>query len=351
MRTKLLSLILFIAIGALHGVIHSTEPETKVRFALRGEGYLNISDGNDGKIARPFLVSQNSNNIPSINLFLSSLNIQSGQWQGEISGILGTYVDQNLAGEIGPFRNIGSLWLAHKPKDDIEILIGVYPSHIGLESPISMECITPTRSIVADNTPYYQSGIRMRYEIGTDAFALHLLNGWQKSSIDKNGIIPAFGYEYVKTHEDMNLRISGFLGSTSHDESESIRYHQHIGATYQANARLSLAGSLDFGYQQKKNVHTWVIAPLLMAQWAVSESFKLNGRLEYYHDPKGMIINNESGLSAIGFSIGVDWKANHNLLLRSEYRSIREMRDVMNGKYDNPILGLHLQWFIAKDLM
>lgn len=350
MRHILLSLILHIAIGALHGVVHSTESETKVRFALRGEGYLNVADGHDRKIARPFLVSQNSNNIPSINLLLSSLNIQSGQWQGEVSGLLGTYANQNLSAEIGPFRNIGSLWLAHKPKDDIEILIGVYPSHIGLESPISMECMTPTRSIVADNTPYYQSGIRLRYETGNDAFALHLLNGWQRSSLDKEGVIPAFGYEYVKTHEDMNLRISGFIGSVSHDASESIRYHQHVGATYQANDQFSLEGSLDFGYQQKYDVDTWVIAPLVMAQWTLSESFKLNGRLEYYHDPQNMVVNLASGLSAAGYSLGIDWVATRKFLVRCEYRTIQEMRNLAIKPRENPVFGIHLQWLISRNL-
>lgn len=83
----------------------------------------------------------------------------------------------------------------------------------------------------------------------------------------------------------------------------------------------------------------------------MNESLIMNGRVEYYHDPHGMIIANASGLSAIGYSMGIDWMAIRNILLRCEYRSVQELRDVMNRRNDHPVFGLHLQWFIAKDLM
>lgn len=341
----------FILACSIHGFLFSQDSITKLQIAVRGEGYFNVSTGGKQEIARTFLVSHNSNNIPSINLLMSTVSFQSKQWQGELSGLIGTYAEQNLAHEIGLFRNIGSLWVANKPMSQIEILVGVYPSHIGLESPVSMDCMNPSRSIVADNTPYYQSGIRVRHEMGDDAIALHFLNGWQRSSIDSMGIIPAMGYEYTTKRNEVNVRVSGFVGSATHQENEGIRYYQHIGLTYQPRVDLSIAGSIDLGYQLKNDMRTFVIAPVIMGQWKMNESLIINGRVEYYHDPHGMIIGNASGLSAIGYSMGIDWKAMSDILLRCEYRSVKEMRDVMNTRNDYPVLGLHLQWFIAKDLM
>ena len=341
----------FILACSIHGLTYSQDSTTKLQIAVRGEGYYNISSGGKQDIARTYLVSHNSNNIPSINLLMGSASFQSKQWSGEISGLIGTYAELNLGTEIGPLRNIGSLWLAHKPKSHLEILVGVYSSHIGLESPVSMDCMNPSRSIVADNTPYYQSGIRIRHEMGEDAIALHILNGWQRSSIDSHGIIPAMGYEYTTKKNSMNVRVSGFIGSTKHQESEGIRYYQHIGLTGQPRDNLSLAGSIDLGYQLKNDVSTFVIAPVIMGQWKINESFTMNARAEYYHDQNGMIINNQSGLSAIGYSMGIDWMAMRNILLRCEYRSMQEMRDVLNVRNNYPIVGMHLQWFIAKYLM
>jgi hypothetical protein len=35
------------------------------------------------------------------------------------------------------------------------------PSHIGFESAIGKDCATLTRSILADNSPYYEAGVKI----------------------------------------------------------------------------------------------------------------------------------------------------------------------------------------------
>jgi hypothetical protein len=217
---------------------------------------------------------------------------------------------------------------------------------IGIESPIGKECMVPTRSIVADNSPYYESGIRIRHQSNNETYAIHLLNGWQRSSIDSLGILPAIGYEFSASTEQLSYRFSGFLGKISHDTTEGIRYYQHLGATYQLHPNINVSASLDMGLQQKKEIQSWVFAPLIMGQWSVYESLKIHGRLEYYHDPEGMIISSMSGISGFGYSMGIDWSYSNAMLFRAEWRQIHAMRD----NQDVNILGIHAQWAILNEL-
>lgn len=83
-----------------------------------------------------------------------------------------------------------------------------------------------------------------------------------------------------------------------------------------------------------------------MGQWSLNESVKAHGRLEYYHDPEGMIIQAIDGLSGLGYSMGIDWSYSKTMLLRAEWRKIH----AMNENQDVNILGLHAQWAISKEL-
>lgn len=59
------------------------------------------------------------------------------------------------------------------------------PSHLGFESAVGIDCWNLTRSILAENSPYYETGIKLNYtNKKQDLYiAFHLLNGWQKIAI------------------------------------------------------------------------------------------------------------------------------------------------------------------------
>ena len=61
--------------------------------------------------------------------------------------------------------------------------MGILPSHIGFESAIGADQLTLTRSMMADNSPYYESGFRLSYNSSNQKWFLALLcvNGWQRS--------------------------------------------------------------------------------------------------------------------------------------------------------------------------
>jgi hypothetical protein len=324
----------------------ANDANIKVSTSLHGEAYLQHSFRKNAERLPEYMVSHVELNSPTVNLLLGKIAFDAKSWKGEFSMMSGTYSRDNLAHEIGVLKNINSMWLSYAPSETFDILAGIYSSHIGIESPIGKECMVPTRSIVADNSPYYQSGIRIRHQSNNETYAIHLLNGWQRSSIDSLGILPAIGYEFSASTEQLNYRFSGFLGKISHDTTEGIRYYQHLGATYQLHPNINVSASLDMGLQQKKEIQSWVFAPLIMGQWSVYESLKIHGRLEYYHDPEGMIISSMNGISGFGYSMGIDWSYSNAMLFRAEWRQIHAMRD----NQDVNILGIHAQWAIMNEL-
>jgi hypothetical protein len=346
MKLNVIGLLIVCCLSVNTSEIIGNDTDIKVSTSLHGEAYLQHSFRNDIDRFPEYMVSHVDLNTPAINLVMGKIAIDAKSWKGELSMMTGTYSRDNLAHEIGVLKNINSLWVSYASSERIDILAGIYSSHIGIESPIGKECMVPTRSIVADNSPYYQSGIRIRHQSNTETYAIHLLNGWQKSSIDSLGILPAIGYEYSRNIDQLNYRISGYVGKTTHDTSYGIRYYQHLGATYQLRPNIILSASLDLGMQQKKEIQAWVFAPLIMGQLSLYESLKIHGRLEYYHDPEAMIISSMSGLSGLGYSMGLDWSYSNAMLLRAEWRQIHAMNDYQ----DVNILGIHAQWAIMNEL-
>ena len=348
MKLTLINLALVIAcfLSINTPEILGDDADIKVSTSLHGEVYLQHSFRKNAERLPAYMVSHVELNSPTVNLLLGKIAFDAKSWKGEFSMMSGTYSRDNLAHEIGILKNINSMWLSYAPSETIDILAGIYSSHIGVESPIGKECLVPTRSIVADNSPYYESGIRIRHQANNAIYAIHLLNGWQRSSIDSLGILPAIGYEYSANTEQLNYRFSGFIGKISHDTSDGIRYYQHLGATYQIDSNFIVSASLDIGMQEKKEIKAWIFAPLIMGQWSLNESLKAHGRLEYYHDPEGMIISSMSGLSGLGFSMGIDWSYSNAMLFRAEWRQIHAMHD----NQDVNILGIHAQWAIMNEL-
>ena len=270
--------------------IIGSDTDLHINTSLHGEAYLQYPFRNDMDRLPEYMVSHRDLLTPALNLVMGKIAFDANSWKGELSIMSGTYSRDNLAHEIGVLKHINSMWISFAPTTSIDILAGIYSSHIGIESPIGKECLVPTRSIVADNSPYYQSGIRIRHQSNTETYAIHLLNGWQNSSIDSLGILPAIGYEYSRNINQLNYRISGYIGKTTHEATDGIRYYQHLGATFQLRPNIILSASLDLGMQQKKEIQAWVFAPLIMGQLSLYESLNIHGRLEYYLDPEGMIM-------------------------------------------------------------
>lgn len=75
--------------------------------------------------------------------------------------------------------NIG---ISLNKKNNLWLDAGIFGSHIGFESAISKDCWTLTRSLFAENSPYYLSGTKLTYNPNEHwEFAVIICNGWQRN--------------------------------------------------------------------------------------------------------------------------------------------------------------------------
>ncbi|OQW43057.1 MAG: hypothetical protein A4S08_10190 [Proteobacteria bacterium SG_bin4] len=72
-------------------------------------------------------------------------------------------MNANYAAEPGILGNLyeGNVGLKLSGSNNLWLDIGVFPSHIGFESAVGKDNWTLTRSLVAENTPYFESGAKI----------------------------------------------------------------------------------------------------------------------------------------------------------------------------------------------
>ena len=140
---------------------------------------------------------------PKVNLNLGFVkaNYTTEKVRGNFALMGGTYAQYNLAAEQGLLKNIfeANIGVKISNKKNIWIDAGIMPSHIGFESAIGKDCWNLTRSILAENSPYYESGIKLSYTSTNEKLylAAMYLNGWQRIQRVIGNQSPAFGTQLI----------------------------------------------------------------------------------------------------------------------------------------------------------
>ncbi|HJW31204.1 MAG TPA: outer membrane beta-barrel protein, partial [Saprospiraceae bacterium] len=195
MKNLLLSCFLLTTCGASAQVDTSA---SSLRFTGYAEVYYTYDFNQPDDHNRPsFIYSHNRHNEFNLNLGFVKTSYSSDRVRANVALAAGTYMNANYASEPGVLKNIyeanGGIKLA-KMKN-IWLDAGIFASHIGFESAISKDCWGLTRSILADNTPYYESGAKLTYVTDNSKwlFSGLVLNGWQHIQRPDDNNTLAFG--------------------------------------------------------------------------------------------------------------------------------------------------------------
>jgi hypothetical protein len=108
---------------------------------------------------------------------------------------------------------------------------GVMPSHLGFESAVGTDCWNLTRSILAENSPYYETGIKLSYTNKKEDlyFAFHVLNGWQKIAVTDQDQAPIVGIQLTyKPSSSLTLNYSNFIGRINVDTMDALRVFHNL---------------------------------------------------------------------------------------------------------------------------
>jgi len=273
-----------------------------------------------------FLYNHNRHNEFNVNLAFLKAAYTSDRVRGNLAVMAGTYAQYNLAAEPDLLRNIFEANAGVRLAPGLWLDAGVFLSHIGLESAISKDNYTLTRSLAAENSPYYESGVKVTYEAGSKwVFTGLVLNGWQNIREPEGNSSKALGTQIqFKPTDKILLNSSTFFGNEKPDNAKQRRYFHNFYATFHLQPQLKLAAFFDIGAEKEleaDSYNTWY-SPAILLRYDLSDKVAVAARAEYYRDENGVIISSgtPNGFKTTGYSLNLDYAPATNVLLRVEGR-------------------------------
>lgn len=303
--------------------------------------YFSYDFNNPPNHVKPaFLYNHNRHNEFNLNLALikASYNVDRIRANAGIMG--GTYPQYNLASEQELLRHIyeANIGIKISKNNNLWIDAGIMPSHIGYESAVSKDNWTLTRSIAAENSPYYEAGAKITYTTGNDKTLLSamVLNGWQRIQRPPGNNTPAFGTQLTfKPNSKITLNWSTFIGNDKPDSVKQWRYFNNLYGILQFTEKVGLTLGLDIGQEQEmrrsRKVNTWY-SPAIVIRYTPNNNWSVAARGEYYCDKNGVLIttNTINGFKTFGLSLNIDRKIDNNFWWRTELRTLKSKDAIFN---------------------
>ncbi|MDN5836108.1 MAG: porin [Nitrosospira sp.] len=162
------------------GTIGSTSSFSISGYAEPYYSYAFDQSINDTKPS--FIFSYNKNDEVAVNLAFLKGSYNTRNIRANFALAAGSYVNANYSAEPGVVKNLyqGNVGIKLSRENNLWLDVGVFPSHIGFENPVGKDNWTLTRSLGADNTPYFESGARVSYTSENKTWFVSglILNGW-----------------------------------------------------------------------------------------------------------------------------------------------------------------------------
>jgi hypothetical protein len=330
--------ILFLAslgLVILKPAVAQDSTETKRPLTISGyvEAYYNYDFNRPVSNTVPgFLYNFNRAGEVNMNLGFIKANYSTDRVRANVALAAGTYINANYSAEPGVLKNVfeANVGVKISKTADLWIDAGIMPSHIGFESAVGKDNWALTRSLVAENTPYFESGLKLGFTGKNKKLYLSAmyLNGWQRIQKVDGNTTPAFGTQInYKPTPTVTLNYSTFIGSDKPDSTRLMRYHHNIYGVFQLFEKFGLTAGFDYGAEQKvkgsSDYNNWFV-PVLIARYSASPNVNIAVRGEYFRDENGVIIatGTDNGFKTFGVSANIDYAVFPGVLWRLEARNL-----------------------------
>jgi hypothetical protein len=311
----------------LQNIFAQTDTTKKLTFSGYGEIYYSydFAKPNNNEKAN-FLYNHKKHNEVNANLLLVKANYTEEKYRANLALMAGNYAQYNLSSEPtwAQFINEANIGIKISKQKNIWVDAGIMPSHIGFESAISNDCWTLTRSILAENSPYYEAGVKISYTSTNEKFfgSAMYLNGWQKISKPNFIQAPSFGLQLTyKPNSKSTLNYSNFIGADKPDSLNALRLFHNFYLQHETDKNFGVIIGFDIGTEKNKTkkYDAW-FSPVLIVRQQITKKAKLALRAEYYSDKNQIIISNPNinGFKVFGLSSNIDYAIAKNILLRLE---------------------------------
>lgn len=316
----------------------TTAAEPVFSFGAVVDAFYTYDFNNQGTDFRqPFLYNHNRHNEFNLNLGLLRASVLHQKYRAGISLQAGTYAMDNYAAEQPLLQHVFEAYAGISLNNTSTLWLdaGIFGSHIGFESAITSENWTPTRSLLAENSPYFLSGAKISYTPSPEWLMVFVVNnGWQRIQRVSGSSLPAFGTQLnYSTGERLTLNWSTFVGTDYPDHLRRMRYFNNLYGQFMLTDQWGLIAGIDTGIQQKfpdsKDYAFWY-SPVLISRYAFHESWAAAIRAEYYADEYSVIVEpiNSRAFKAAGFSTNLDYFPTQQVMWRLEGRWLRSPHEL-----------------------
>ncbi|MFN5460232.1 MAG: porin [Bacteroidota bacterium] len=298
-------------------------------------------DAQKNQVKQPFYYNHAQRNEINLNLGMIKIGYSDDNHRGQLSLMTGHYAQYNLAAEPVLLQNIYEASVGFKIKKNLWLDVGVFPSHIGYETAIGKDNITLTRSLIAENSPYFETGAKLNYDKGGKwAFTFLILNGWQNIK-ETNGDKALGTLITFKPTTKLTINSCSFAGNEKADTAKQYRLFHDLNFVWNPSDKFSMVLAMDIGVQQQVKVDSvdrkWDAWHGGSLQFRYSPSKKINMglRFEEYWDKNMVIVTPTTvvdmntgayrlaAYNCIGASLNFDYKPFKNVMWRTEAKYMK----------------------------
>jgi hypothetical protein len=303
--------------------------------------------GEPGQKRQSFLFNYNRHREITLNVGSVKTTWTHRKWSAEMGIHAGTYVKDNYSSENSLLSRFSELSITRNFRNSFSIRAGIMPSFIGFESVMPFEQLTLTRSLLAENSPYYFTGIMLGKKFKKIAeFSFYALTGWQRILPLQGRKMPAFGARlWLSYSNGVSFNLSTYFDPLNTDTVHNGRKFVNSYIIYNKKLFSVIAG-YDIGFQPKSNsrneINLWHGASFVF-QYRFDKLWASSLRWEFYSDKSLVIISSPLPFFVRGISGNVDFQIQH-LLFRIEIRHISGLYPVIacNRNFTNRNLSLGL---------
>lgn len=304
-------------------------------------GY-DFNDPEDGN--RPYFVSHARHGEVNVNLAYLSLRYNSPRVRANFTPGFGTYINANYAAERATLRNIVEASIGLRPirRGGLWIDAGVFGSPYTTENAVARDQLLYTRSIGAEYSPYYLTGLRGSFPVSkTVRGLLYLLNGWQV--IENSKASPSYGASLEwRPGERFLLNGSLYVGSerSAGQPQHRGRYFADLYAVWTPHSRFVLSADVYAGRQRlsdsinRKYPLTWYQGQV-NGRWQFLKTQYLSVRAEYFRDAHAVLVVPVTGgerFDCAAVSLGYRLDVADNVSFHAEGRSFRSANPIFYGE-------------------
>lgn len=304
----------------------TSEPKLEIG-AYLSSYYAFYSEDNSNPYVKHATMAARNNQF-GLNMAMVSLAYKSKKIRSNITLHYGDIAESTWPSK---FNLIQEANVGYEFMKNLWFDVGVFRSHIGLESTQPRENITSSMTLANVYEPYYFSGAKLTYLLNPKlSIQVNAFNSF--SSIIETNKNKLLGSSIIfAPNDNLTMTYNFIIGDDTPDslELKHQRYYHNLYLTYQKK-KISIGAEFNYGIQEySKHLNEYTVGTAYMNSSLLllkHQSFKkvaFYGRGEWFSDEDEILsIGTNMGKYTWGATIGVEYKPLKNLALSIEGRQL-----------------------------